>query len=27
VIMVLLRHAHDLYKESDMYAGDIDPQL
>ncbi|MGO3988188.1 AI-2E family transporter [Pseudomonas sp. SAS7] len=27
VIMVLLRHAHDLYKESDMYAGDIDPEL
>lgn len=27
VIMVLLRHVHDLYKESDMYAGDIDPQL
>ena len=21
VIMVLLRHVHDLYKESDMYAG------
>ncbi|MBF8723588.1 MULTISPECIES: AI-2E family transporter [Pseudomonas] len=27
VIMVLLRHVHDLYKESDMYAGDIDPKL
>lgn len=27
VIMVLLRHVHDLYKESDMYAGDIDPEL
>ncbi|MGH8467026.1 MAG: AI-2E family transporter, partial [Pseudomonas sp.] len=27
VIMVLLRHVHDLYKESDMYAGDIDPDL
>ncbi|EKT4484962.1 AI-2E family transporter [Pseudomonas putida] len=27
VIMVLLRHAHDLYKESDMYGGDIDPEL
>lgn len=26
VIMVLLRHMHDLYKESDMYAGDIDPE-
>ncbi|WP_216891528.1 AI-2E family transporter [Pseudomonas putida] len=27
VIMVLLRHVHDFYKESDMYAGDIDPEL
>jgi len=27
VIMVLLRHVHDLYKESDMYAGDVDPKL
>ncbi|MFB4392987.1 MULTISPECIES: AI-2E family transporter [unclassified Pseudomonas] len=27
VIMVLLRHVHDLYKESDMYSGDSDPQL
>ncbi|MFG0408676.1 AI-2E family transporter [Pseudomonas sp. NY5710] len=27
VIMVLLRHVHDLYKESDMYAGDVDPEL
>ncbi|MFK8328952.1 AI-2E family transporter [Pseudomonas sp. BJa5] len=27
VIMVLLRHVHDLYKESDIYAGDIDPDL
>ncbi|MCF1487151.1 AI-2E family transporter [Pseudomonas sp. AA27] len=27
VIMVLLRHVHDLYKESDMYAGEIDPEL
>ncbi|MDR0210582.1 MAG: AI-2E family transporter [Pseudomonas putida] len=27
VIMMLLRHVHDLYKESDMYAGDIDPEL
>ena len=27
VIMVLLRHVHDLYKESDMYAGDADPRL
>ncbi|MHA7115368.1 AI-2E family transporter [Pseudomonas promysalinigenes] len=27
VIMVLVRHVHDLYKESDMYAGDIDPDL
>ncbi|KJK19653.1 AI-2E family transporter [Pseudomonas sp. NPDC087612] len=27
VIMVLLRHVHDLYKESDIYAGEIDPDL
>ncbi|MDD2046361.1 AI-2E family transporter [Pseudomonas putida] len=27
VIMVLLRHVHDLYKESDMYGGEIDPDL
>ncbi|WP_442112774.1 AI-2E family transporter [Pseudomonas sp. NUPR-001] len=27
VIMVLLRHVHDLYKESDMYGGEIDPEL
>lgn len=27
VIMVLLRHVHDLYKESDMYAGEIDPAM
>lgn len=27
VIMVLLRHVHDLYKESDMYAGEVDPEL
>ncbi|HKS12166.1 MAG TPA: AI-2E family transporter [Pseudomonas sp.] len=27
VIMVLLRHVHDLYKESDLYAGDADPRL
>jgi len=27
VIMVLVRHVHDLYKESDMYAGDADPEL
>lgn len=27
VIMVLLRHVHDLYKESDMYDADVDPQL
>ena len=27
VIMVLLRHAHDLYKESDMYGADVDPEL
>ncbi|MFJ4434171.1 AI-2E family transporter [Pseudomonas sp. NPDC089395] len=27
VIMVLLRHVHDVYKESGMYAGDIDPEL
>ena len=27
VIMVLLRHVHALYKESDMYAGNIDPEL
>ncbi|MCY1399572.1 pheromone autoinducer 2 transporter [compost metagenome] len=27
VIMVLLRHMHDLYKESDIYGGQIDPDL
>lgn len=27
VIMVLLRHVHDLYKESDMYGEAIDPDL
>jgi predicted PurR-regulated permease PerM len=27
VIMVLLRHVHDLYKESDIYGGEIDPDL
>lgn len=27
VIMVLLRHVHDLYKESGMYSRDIDPDL
>ncbi|MDR3451939.1 MAG: AI-2E family transporter, partial [Rhodoferax sp.] len=27
VIMVLLRHAHDLYKESDIYGGQGDPEL
>ncbi|MNZ36121.1 hypothetical protein D3C78_535340 [compost metagenome] len=27
VIMVLLRHVHDLYKESGMYGGEIDPDL
>ncbi|BAP41090.1 AI-2E family transporter [Pseudomonas sp. LJDD11] len=27
VIMVLLRHVHTLYKESDMYAGSRDPEL
>lgn len=27
VIMVLLRHINDLYKESDMYGGEIDPDL
>ncbi|WP_295470775.1 AI-2E family transporter [uncultured Pseudomonas sp.] len=27
VIMVLLRHLHALYKESQMYAGDRDPEL
>ncbi|MBC3480173.1 AI-2E family transporter [Pseudomonas sp. SWRI59] len=27
VIMVLLRHVHDLYKDSDMYDADVDPQL
>ena len=27
VIMVLLRHAHDLYKESDIYGGQEDPDL
>jgi len=27
VIMVLLRHVHDMYKESDMYDGEIDTEL
>ena len=27
VIMVLLRHIHDLYKESDIYGNEIDPDL
>ncbi|WP_419735352.1 AI-2E family transporter [Pseudomonas sp. COR18] len=27
VIMVLVRHVHDLYKESDMYGGQEDPDL
>ena len=27
VIMVLLRHAHDFYKKSDMYGEEIDPEL
>ena len=27
VIMVLVRHMHDLYKESDIYAGSEDPDL
>ncbi len=27
VIMVLVRHVHDLYKESDMYEGREDPEL
>ena len=27
VIMVLLRHMHDLYKQSDMYDADVDPEL
>ncbi|MNY82415.1 hypothetical protein D3C86_2244940 [compost metagenome] len=27
VIMVLLRHVHDLYKESGIYGGEIDPDL
>jgi len=27
VIMVLLRHAHEMYKESDLYGGEEDPQL
>jgi predicted PurR-regulated permease PerM len=27
VIMVLLRHVHDMYKESDMYDGGVDPEL
>ncbi|MHA6193566.1 AI-2E family transporter [Pseudomonas wadenswilerensis] len=27
VIMVLLRHAHDFYKRSDMYGEEIDPEL
>jgi predicted PurR-regulated permease PerM len=26
VIMVLVRHVHDLYKDSDMWRGD-DPEL
>ncbi|UFH48342.1 AI-2E family transporter [Pseudomonas sp. KNUC1026] len=27
VIMVLIRHVHDLYKQSDLYAGSEDPDL
>ena len=27
VIMVLVRHVHDLYKDSDMYSGVEDPEL
>ncbi|MFF7708658.1 AI-2E family transporter [Pseudomonas sp. NPDC007930] len=27
VIMVLIRHVHDLYKQSELYAGDEDPEL
>ena len=27
VIMVLVRHMHDLYKSSDMYGGRVDPDL
>ncbi|MBD1598994.1 AI-2E family transporter [Pseudomonas typographi] len=27
VIMVLVRHVHDLYKQSDLYAGHEDPEL
>jgi hypothetical protein len=25
--MVLVRHVHDLYKDSDMYSGVDDPEL
>jgi hypothetical protein len=27
VIMVLVRHVHDLYKDSEMYSGEDEPQL
>jgi len=27
VIMVLVRHVHDLYKDSDMYSGVDEPEL
>jgi predicted PurR-regulated permease PerM len=27
VIMVLVRHVHDLYKDSDLYSGAEDPEL
>jgi len=27
VIMVLVRHMHDLYKDSDIYGGEDEPQL
>jgi len=27
VIMVLVRHMHDLYKDSDIYSGAEDPDL
>ncbi len=27
VIMVLVRHMHDMYKDSEVYKGDEDPEL
>jgi len=27
VIMVLVRHVHDLYKDSDMYSGIDEPEI